>query len=133
MEVERMSEIISRREKIETVEYVHRFTLREEPQRGWSFPCTEEGELLEMHPAATENYNSCVNGAYDVVDHGIVTRKHSCMKPAILRCDCGEEVALHGFTNTCDNCGIDYNLFGQQLCSREFWGEETGENPEDCV
>jgi len=29
-------------------------------------------------------------------------------------CDCGEEVELLGFTNTCE-CGRDYNMEGQLL------------------
>jgi hypothetical protein len=31
-----------------------------------------------------------------------------------------------GCTNSC-NCGLDYNMSGQQLAPREQWGEETGE------
>lgn len=50
-----------------------------------------------------------------------------------LICDCGEEVDLANFTNSCDKCGTDYNSSGQRLAAREFWGEETGEHPADCV
>lgn len=52
--------------------------------------------------------------------------------PAILKCDCGEEVMLWGFTNTC-NCGADYNQSGQRLAPREQWGEETGESLADIL
>lgn len=51
--------------------------------------------------------------------------------PAIGQCDCGAQVELAHFTNTCDRCGADYNSSGQRLASREFWGEETGEHPAD--
>lgn len=53
------------------------------------------------------------------------------LEPAIGKCDCGTEVELDGFTNTCDGCGSDYNWAGQLLAPREQWGEETGEHPAD--
>jgi len=45
---------------------------------------------------------------------------------------CGEEVGLHGFTNTCE-CGADYNMNGEALAPRSQWGEETGESVEDIL
>lgn len=54
--------------------------------------------------------------------------------PAIIKCErCGEPVGLSGFTNTCDNCNADYNLSGQILGPRQFWGEETGESLSDIL
>lgn len=50
----------------------------------------------------------------------------------IVTCSCGEEIECTSFTNTCDNCGADYNLFGQLLAPREQWGCETGEHPSEC-
>lgn len=45
-----------------------------------------------------------------------------------IRCECGNEVELVEFwVNKCDECGREYNGFGQLLSSREQWGEETGE------
>ena len=51
-------------------------------------------------------------------------------EPALLRCDCGTDVTLRGFTNTC-RCGSEYNMSGQLLAPRSQWGEETGEHPAD--
>lgn len=48
-----------------------------------------------------------------------------------VRC-CGEWLQCTRFTNTCDNCGADYNMSGQCLAPREQWGEETGEHWSDC-
>lgn len=48
----------------------------------------------------------------------------------MIRCDCGDTVVCANFTNTC-SCGADYNMSGQQLASRDQWGEETGEHPSD--
>jgi hypothetical protein len=50
----------------------------------------------------------------------------------VVRCGCGREVQCWNFTNTCQ-CGRDFNFAGQALCPREFWGEETGEHPSECV
>ena len=49
------------------------------------------------------------------------------------KCHCGKMVELEGFTNTCDNCGRDYNWNGTELAPREQWGEETGEHHTECV
>lgn len=46
---------------------------------------------------------------------------------------CGELVSCHNFTNTCHNCGADFNMSGQQLAPREQWGEETGETASDIL
>jgi len=44
---------------------------------------------------------------------------------------CGRWLPCPGFTNTCLSCGYEYNWAGEQLVSRCFWGEETGEHPCD--
>jgi len=44
---------------------------------------------------------------------------------------CKTEFGLGGFTNSCPDCGADYNWSGQRLAPREQWGEETGEHPAD--
>lgn len=49
-----------------------------------------------------------------------------------VRC-CGSWMKCHGFTNTCDECGRDYNHAGQLLAPREQWGEETGETAADIL
>jgi len=53
------------------------------------------------------------------------------VKRIVILCKCGEEVLCAQFTNTCDCCGADYNMSGQGLGPRQFWGEETGECPAD--
>jgi hypothetical protein len=60
-------------------------------------------------------------------DRVIVTQER------IWRCDCGEEVYLDRFTNTCYGCGSDYSMSGELLAPREQWGAETGEHWTDCV
>ena len=47
-------------------------------------------------------------------------------------CQCGQEVELFSFTNTC-KCGRDYNMSGQRLAPRSQWGEETGETASEIL
>ena len=49
-----------------------------------------------------------------------------------IKC-CGKWMECDGFTNTCEECGADYNWAGQRLASREQWGEETGESLSDIL
>lgn len=51
----------------------------------------------------------------------------------VLRCACGDRLVLSSFTNTCDGCGADYNMQGDRLADRRFWGEETGETAADIM
>lgn len=46
---------------------------------------------------------------------------------------CGQEFYLDCFTNTCSECGADYNSSGQMLAPRSQWGEETGESVHDIL
>lgn len=98
---------------------------------GFSFPCDKSGNLFPLEPAAAENYSSCTDGTYKINDLGI--RKYGFKTPAIGICDdCGLEVELIGFTNTCA-CGADYNKWGSYLAPREQWGWDTGETVEEIL
>lgn len=52
--------------------------------------------------------------------------------PMRIKCDCGVELDVPAFTNTC-YCGRDYNSCGQLLAPRSQWGEETGESAGDIL
>lgn len=45
----------------------------------------------------------------------------------VVEC-CGQELDCYNFTNTCYECGADYNFNGTRLAPRYQWGEETGEH-----
>lgn len=98
---------------------------------GMSFACDATGQIdmveLEKRPAALDNYNKCLTGQHAVKAPVVLKMEHSYSQPAIGLCDCGCEVSLDGFTNTCE-CGRDYNGSGQLLAHRSQWGEETGES-----
>jgi len=129
-------EIIQRR-KVEFVT-VHQLNFDITPGSGWSFDCDATGSIdrAALNPAALENLLLCETGEVrgTKVGKGYVNTfevRHT--ESAIGKCDCGEEVVLSGFTNTCDKCGADYNGSGQQLAPREQWGEETSEDLSDIL
>lgn len=130
-----MIKILSKRERITNVRYMHQFSREESPGSGFSFECDKDGEVFGMEPEARKSYMDCLTGVCGgskMIDEGIVKHEHSYMQPAIGECTCGQEVVLRGFTNTCE-CGKDYNSSGQGLAPRSGWGEETGESLGDIL
>jgi hypothetical protein len=121
-------EIVRQRERKTVVEYYREYCFKRDSGSGFSFPCDAEGKLVTMNPDALVNYQWCLDNLDKVDDCGIVERKHPWYEPAIGKCDCGTLVELSGWTNTCDNCGLEYNSSGQVLAPRSQWGEEIGEN-----
>jgi len=124
--------IIRERERKINTEYELSFYWKDTPSAGFGFPCDKDGNLFPMKKYALENYKKCISGEYDVISEGIKKRSWSYMECAIGLCVCGNEVYLDSFTNTCEKCERDYNISGQQLSSRECWGEETGEHWTEC-
>lgn len=53
--------------------------------------------------------------------------------PALFECPCGHQFELLAFTNTCSNCGTDFNQGGQALAPRSQWGWDTGESLDDIL
>lgn len=134
-----MSTIIERSHVEEYVEYRLAFEWNDCPGAGYGFPCDERGSIIGldgigpngMSEAAIDNLHMCFTDDR-LVYVGVETYEHSYRVPARLRCDCGREVHLAHFTNTCD-CGADYNSGGQRLAPRSQWGEETGESVGDIL
>lgn len=120
------------------VHYELVFSYLDEPEAGWSFTCDEHGNVDtdKLNKAARKNFEKCLtgtHGSHSVSKGRIEKFEHYYTNPAVGECDiCGEEVVLHGFTNTCE-CGADYNMSGQLLASRSQWGEETGESVSDIL
>lgn len=123
--------IISQRKRLTSVTYCHEFVWADQSlSGGFSFECDKEGNVLgNKAEIAIDNYRKCKDGTYDVIDKGIREYHNHYVEPAIGECNrCGCKVALYGFTNTCEKCGTDYNMSGQELAPRSQWGEETGES-----
>jgi hypothetical protein len=130
--------IIQEREIVTTTIYSHTFDYEGYVGWGCMFDCSKEGRvnLFKMADPAQQNYLSCLLGfqaGKKVIDKGIISWQETYKREAKGLCDCGEEVYLGGFTNTCDKCGKDYNWAGQELAPRECWGEETGESYSDIM
>lgn len=93
---------------------------------GFAFDCDANGkvDVSKLQPAALKNYQQ----VSELGGGEIVTLCNRQVIPAVGECNqCGKDVELHGFTNTCE-CGVDYNMSGQELAPRSQWGEETGEH-----
>lgn len=123
-------------------EYVSEYRLSYEyvtrPGAGYSFDCDAEGNVDEskLPDAAKRNLAGCRAGHIDrkqIFRVGVKEYGRHVVEDAEGRCDCGTVVVLGGFTNTCDGCGADYNMSGQRLAGREFWGEETQESLADIL
>jgi hypothetical protein len=125
--------IIQEKELKEGKDFYLLYIWADTPDAGFSFDCDEHGNVFPFkNPEAQENYNKCVSGEYEVTFEGVQFREWSYTDPANGECSCGNYVRLNNFTNTCNQCGNDYNFAGQLLALREQWGEETGEHWSDC-
>lgn len=128
--------IIRDRHYVEVTKYDLIYKWNDCPGAGFGFDCDAKGnvDIEAMNPAARENYEKCKSGEYDVRLIGVTSYDNSYWEPAVGLCNhCGSEVHLDGFTNTCEKCETDYNMSGQELAPREYWGEETGEHWSDCL
>ena len=138
--------IIKRREYHTSTHYSLDFEYADCRGAGFSFPCDQDGKVNEsgMPAPALANYRKCLTGkmeitkdckpcVVDIIAKGVQTITNEWRTPAVGECNrCGKEVELHGFTNTCE-CGVDYNMSGQELAPRSQWGEETGESVSDIL
>jgi hypothetical protein len=96
----------------------------------YSLPCNSDGRLLkcQMSPCALANYEHCVNPVSNIICTGIKKYTSRHIEPAIARCCCGRSITLESsWSNSCENCGREYDKNGNQLAPRSQWGEETGE------
>ena len=127
--------ILKSREHHSETSYHLSYHWRGDAGAGFCFDCDENGnvDVASMIPVAYENYQKCVNGDFDVVCDGVEEHHHNWTSPAVGECPCGGEVELAGFTNTCEKCGRDFNMSGQELADRSQWGEETGESLADIM
>lgn len=123
-------EIMRERQTVNIEEYALDFEWPDMPGAGFSFPCTKAGEILrdKMHPAGLKNLEKCLSGEYTVITRGVKDYSYTYHQAAQGRCSCGQMVELEGFTNTCDRCGLLYNMSGQSLVPRDQWEEPWEED-----
>lgn len=94
-----------------------------------SFPCNVDGDPLDLNEYCQALYDSYIEAGLKPWRSEV---EHAWNEYAIIRCHCGAEVELYGFTNTCE-CGADYSAEGALLADRGQWGEETGETAADIL
>lgn len=93
-------------------------------------PCNVDGDPLDCDEQRLAMLDELLAQGADtqITEHETAWNEY-----AIIRCqNCGAEVELYGFTNTC-RCGADYNMEGVLLADRGQWGEETGETAADIL
>lgn len=139
-----MAKFIKDPEFVEEKYYRLFFSYRDMLGAAWTVECDKDGNVDE------ENLSECmrklwgeVKARLDSIRNGqdeefmpprVVERHHHFWTPAILQCDCGEEIELYrGSDSDCEKCGAEYNSAGQRLAPRHHWGEETGEDWRDIV
>ncbi len=125
--------IIRKSGHVEHAEFHLFFESRSRPGSGFGVDCDKDGNVTEskLNSCTRDRLATIVNDS-DYFPPDVMDFSRTVFEPAIGRCNCGAEVYLDGFTNTCD-CGRDYNMSGQELAPREQWGEETGESYADIV
>jgi hypothetical protein len=134
-----MAEWIKHSERVTHVRHMRVFDYAGGRDWGFAFDCDEQGNLSSdpMNLAARDNYAKCLTGTVDgrrVVDRGIQREEWTSRELGVIRCACGAELELYMvMTNTCDECGRDYNSSGQLLAPREQWGWDTGESLSDIL
>lgn len=121
-----MSKIIKEREYIEKCDYSRDFTNKDFPDSGWTFPCEADGTLKsDLTATAIKNCKACFNNP-DYIDEGVVKHEWGYYEPAILKCDCGEEIEMENQymgAFECPKCSQWYNIYGQHLNNPSTWRE----------
>ena len=92
--------IISRGQRVQRVTFGRLFEYDDLPGAGFSFPCDEQGNLLDedgesITAVAEGNYKACLTGIVEgrhVSDKGVERYASSYWQPAVLLCSCGAEV-----------------------------------------
>lgn len=111
-------------------EYSLFFEQAKRPGSGFSFLCDKEGNVFldRLQPIERENLEKCLKGEYEVIAPCV--KSESYWRPAVGRCECGEELELQSsWANTC-KCGREYNMSGQLLAPRNQWEESwDDDNP----
>jgi hypothetical protein len=130
-----MAKRIKDREHVTTVTYAVFYAANPEGSSGLMFDCDASGNVdrSKLNPCARANLAKIERGEIPYVYSELTTLETSYVDPAEILCDCGDTVALYGFTNTCDSCNRDYNMSGQELAPRSQWGEDTGETLSDIL
>ena len=120
-----MLTIVKEEKRVSEIEYSLEYRFRADKNAGYSFPCNEKGEVLELSERMKESLNYCQYNSNKFYEPFVERRRVDYIEPAVGKCECGREVTLEaGFIGAfqCE-CGKWYNLFGQELADPEYWEE----------
>ena len=122
-----MLKIIKERTPETIIEYYLEFKYKDDPDAGFCFPATPQGEpdFSRMTFEAAANYNACLTDER-LTEMEFNKHKWTYMNPAIGICSCGRDVVLDSDymgAVQCE-CGRWYNLFGQELRDPKYWEDD---------
>jgi len=112
-----MMKILSKRERVERIEYRLEFEWEDMPGAGYTFPCDAHGNVLGDWCRAKAEREQQVREAHATEGLkflGVQTHTRWVINYAVGRCTCGRKVTLSDpLYNECD-CGLWWNMCGQQ-------------------
>lgn len=126
-------EFVRQRKEHERVAFSLWYDFIHKPGCSYSFPCDEDGTPLldQMGEALRDSLEYCQRMTALFKKPVVLKQVSRWVEPAVLRCDCGEEVAVepdpYGTVN-CHACGRLYNSSGQRLNPRSQWEENLEED-----
>lgn len=93
---------------------------------GFSFPCDENGNVLELNPYAEANYQKCISGEITTIKPAhVVSFVRVNRIPKVCKCTCGHPIEMdidsEGLVYC--GCGSTYNGAGQSIRPRSEWEE----------
>lgn len=127
-------DIIRKRQRYTNRFYTHSYSW-DTPDSGWgfSFDCEPNGRIDEskLHECAILNLRMCERGQDEtgrrIFYNGIKSWELSGIDPAQGRCKCGQVVTLDDPLDNFCQCGLCYNMSGQQVIPSNELDDETGE------
>jgi hypothetical protein len=127
--------IITERRRVTVLSYGLDFQDKQSPGSSLCFDCDADGTLLPFkYPETEANYKLAIASPDRYAAPKVVNFSYSDTEYATGACDvCKHVMQLKSFTNTCEQCGTDYNSSGQRLAPRSQWGEDTGESLGDIL
>lgn len=107
--------IIIRQAHTETVQkYFLDFRYKQEPNHGFFFECSKNGNPILKTKEVKENYVKCVS-SNSIQCMGMINQIKKIYKPALGICPhCGEIVELDG-VSTCHSCHSNFDRFGTEI------------------
>lgn len=111
---------IIKRGRVNTVtKYYIYYKWKNRGNTGFSFPCTDAGDLLlnEMSELEQKIYEACEFGEFasQVEIQGMICDSTLVREHSVGKCSCGWEIVLDKFKVQCPNCHSIFTQLGTQV------------------